>query len=537
MDFDEYNETPQRETGENVQPENHPAEDAQPPSFMPYTQSQERLYRGEGVGRRESTVGGSSYSSAAEPKAEPVGGSGKPWNYPESETIPTGEVISPAKPPKSSGGKKTWLNILISAAASAVVAAVICGVVIASLNAYWKEQNDLLSQSYEEKLNLAKSELQSSIDQNKSNTVQQPSQTTPDTAVPEVQSPVQTTPDTYMTPAQVYAQCVNSVVAINCTGTTTSYGQSMQTSSSGSGFILSEDGYVATNYHVVEGQTKLEVSTYDGTTYDATYIGGNEANDIALIKVDAQGLTPVTVGVSADLVVGEQVAAIGNPLGELASTLTVGYISAKDRIVATDGTQINMLQTDAAINPGNSGGPLFNMKGEVIGITSAKYSGTTTSGATIEGIGFAIPMDDVLGMLNDLREYGYITGGYLGISVSDVDEDAAELYGLPNGVLVREVTEGSCAEKAGIKVQDIIVNLGGYEVGNLNDLSRALNKFKAGETVTVTVYRSGSEKILSVTLDERPREQSDSAADTQPTTPTQPSVDGSIEDWFDFFIP
>lgn len=328
-----------------------------------------------------------------------------------------------------------------------------------------------------------------------------------------------------LTPGQVYAMNEQSVVLIETDVAT------------GSGFILTADGYVVTNYHVVEDGSVIDVVLYDRTYHRATLVGYEANNDVALLKIEGSDFQPVTLGSSDALVVGDQVAAIGNPLGELASTLTVGYISAKDRIVATDGTQINMLQTDAAINPGNSGGPLFNMKGEVIGITSAKYSGTTTSGATIEGIGFAIPMDDVLGMLNDLREYGYITGGYLGISVSDVDEDAAELYGLPNGVLVREVTEGSCAEKAGIKVQDIIVNLGGYEVGNLNDLSRALNKFKAGETVTVTVYRSGSEKILSVTLDERPREQSDSAADTQPTTPTQPSVDGSIEDWFDFFIP
>ena len=332
-----------------------------------------------------------------------------------------------------------------------------------------------------------------------------------------------------MTPAQVYAQCVNSVVAIN--------GTSNQGSSSGSGFILSEDGYVVTNYHVVEGQSKLTVVTSNGSKYSAEYIGGNEANDIAVIKMDAQGMPSVTIGKSSELVVGEQVAAIGNPLGQLASTLTVGYISAKDRIVATDGTQINMLQTDAAINPGNSGGPLFNMKGEVIGITSAKYSGTTNSGATIEGIGFAIPIDDVLEMISDLRDYGYITGGYLGITASDVDPEAAELYGLPSGALVREVISGSCAQKAGMKTQDIIVDVGGHKVTNLNDLSRALNKFKAGETVTIKVYRSGKEVSLSVVLDERPKELSDSSTNQQETTPSQPSVGGSIDDWFDFFLP
>ena len=352
--------------------------------------------------------------------------------------------------------------------------------------------------------------------------------------------PVDTTADAndMLTPAQVYAQCVDSVVAINCTGSVRSgFGQVMETASSGSGFILSEDGYIVTNFHVVEGQQKLEVITNDGTKYNAEYIGGNEANDIALLKVEAEDLPSVTVGSAADMIVGEQVAAIGNPLGELASTLTVGYLSAKDRIVTSEGAQINMLQTDAAINPGNSGGPLFNMYGQVVGITSAKYSGTTDSGATIEGIGFAIPMDDVMNMLDDLRNHGYITGGYLGVSVSEVGEDASELYGLPKGVLVREVNPGSCAEKSGIRVQDIIVSLAGYKIENLNDLTRALNKCKGGEEVTVIVYRSGAEKTLTVVLDERPQETE--PAVTEPPTESYYSPwpgDSFIDDFFGGFF-
>ena len=205
------------------------------------------------------------------------------------------------------------------------------------------------------------------------------------------------------------------------------------------------------------------------------------------------------------MAVGDQVVAIGNPLGELTSTMTAGYVSAKDRIVATDGTQINMMQTDAAINPGNSGGPLFNMLGQVIGITSAKYSGLTESGATIEGIGFAIPMDDVYGMLEDLRLYGYITGAYLGVSISDVDPTIAEAYGLPVGTLVRSVVAGSCADKGGIQPSDIIVNLGGHEIKNINDLSRVLRKFKAGDEITATVHRNGQLVQLMLTLDEKPK--------------------------------
>ena len=340
-----------------------------------------------------------------------------------------------------------------------------------------------------------------------------------------------------MTPAQVYAQCVNSVVAIDCvtTGRNT-FGQYVEAASSGSGFILSEDGYIVTNYHVVENCSKIEIAMYDGTVYEAEYIGGNEANDIALIKVEAKNLPPVVIGSSSDLVVGDQVVAIGNPLGELASTLTVGYVSAKDRIVTSEGTQINMLQTDAAINPGNSGGPLFNMYGEVVGITSAKYSGTTDSGATIEGIGFAIPTDDVIMMLEDLRTFGHITGGYLGVTVTEVSEEATELYGLPQGVLVRDVMPGSCAERAGMRSQDIIIDIAGNEVKNLNSLSRALNKCKAGQEVSVTVYRSGKEVELTVVLDARPQEEQPQA--TEPVTEQYNPWPGDsfFDDWFGQFF-
>jgi serine protease Do len=182
----------------------------------------------------------------------------------------------------------------------------------------------------------------------------------------------------------------------------------------------------------------------------------------------------------------------------------VGYISAKERDVNTDGFTINMMQTDAAINSGNSGGPLFNMRGEVIGITTAKYSGTSSGGATIEGVGFAIPIDDVQGILSDLTTYGYITGAYLGVKVSDMDAAAADYYGMPVGAYVQEATEGYAAQRAGIREKDIIVALGSIRVENVNDLTRALRSFKAGERTTVTVYRGGREMVLDIVLDEKP---------------------------------
>ena len=306
-----------------------------------------------------------------------------------------------------------------------------------------------------------------------------------------------------MTPAQIYAKNVNSVVAISAKISANVMGQVTQTVSSGSGFILSENGYVVTNYHVVEDASAVTVTIHDGTQYAAQLIGGDSANDIAVLKIEAQGLPFATLGSSDDLIVGDQVVAIGNPLGELTSTLTVGYISARDRGVNTDGTVINMLQTDAAINSGNSGGPLFNMKGEVVGIITAKYSGTTTSGASIEGIGFAIPIDDVLKKITDLRDYGFITGAALGVLVHDMDRKTAEYYGLPMGAYVVEVVAGNCAEAAGVLPKDIIIALGDDMVTSLNELTRVLEKYSGGEKTTITVWRGGSELVLDITLDPR----------------------------------
>ena len=444
----------------------------------------------------------------------------------QSQSVPTPRPKTPEQPPKAPQKRSVLpLLSLLACAASLVLVLVTFLITNSELNT--------LQNIYGERLDACADRIEQLEEQLDAAQFPDTPQLTPSTD----DTPVRVPSDGTLTPAQVYAQCVPSVVAINCTGTASNgFGQIMETSSSGSGFVLSEDGYIVTNYHVVEDSKTIEISMYDGTTYKAKYIGGNEANDIALIKVDAHDLPPVTIGSSSDLIVGDQVAAIGNPLGELASTLTVGYISAKDRIVTSEGTQINMLQTDAAINPGNSGGPLFNMDGEVVGITSAKYSGTTDSGATIEGIGFAIPTDDVMMMLEDLRTFGYITGGYLGVTVSEVDEETSKLYGLPQGVLVRDVMPGSCAEKGGMRSQDIIIDLAGHEVKNLNSLSRALNKCKAGQEVTVTVYRSGQEVELTVVLDERPQEE-------EPEV-TEPAVEqyvpwpgnGFMDDWFGQFF-
>ena len=334
-----------------------------------------------------------------------------------------------------------------------------------------------------------------------------------------------------MTPGQVYAQNVNAVVAVN----TRIESDNNYAEGAGSGFIISVDGYVVTNYHVIENAKQITVIPHGAEEMTAKLVGADATNDIALLKVEGENLPFVTLGSSDALAVGDQVAAIGNPLGELTATLTVGYVSAKDRIVNNDGTVINMLQTDAAINSGNSGGPLFDMNGKVVGITTAKYTGNSESGVTIEGLGFAIPMDDVVGILADLKEFGYVTGAYLGVYVRDVDA-SAQSYGLPAGAYIEEAIRGYCAQKAGIRAGDIVVNLGGYDVDSVTTLTRVLRRFKAGDSVSVTVYRAGRQEYLTVVLDEKP-------VDTQQTQPeaTQPQTkqnqNGSGFPWYDFFAP
>ena len=189
-----------------------------------------------------------------------------------------------------------------------------------------------------------------------------------------------------------------------------------------------------------------------------------------------------------------------------------------------------MIQTDAAINPGNSGGPLFNMYGEVIGITTAKYSGTTGSGATIEGIGFAIPIDDVEPLINDLIDYGYVTGAYMAVTVQDMDSASAEMYGLPTGAYIVTVEKDGAADRAGIQPKDIVIGLDDNVVSNVTELTRALRNYKAGDTATVKLIRSGKEMTLTITFDERPQ-QTEEPASQQSPMPNE----GSYDEWFDYF--
>ena len=311
-----------------------------------------------------------------------------------------------------------------------------------------------------------------------------------------------------LTPVEVYEQTVNSVVGIKTEGTTNVFGQEAVSASAGSGFILTADGYVITNCHVVGDADTISVDLYNGESYQAELIGMDSSFDIAVLKIEAEGLVPVGIGDSDELKVGEEVAAIGNPLGELTFTMTTGIVSALDREINTDGNPQNMIQTNAAINSGNSGGPLFDMDGNVIGVTTAKYSGTSTSGATIEGLGFAIPINTAMKVAYDLVEHGYVRDqAYLGVTVSTLDSKTATYYGLPVGPRVEAVVEGSCAQKGGIQVGDIILSLDGVETASHPELLAVLKKCKAGDTVEIVVYRAGAELPLTVILDEKPHQE------------------------------
>ena len=335
-------------------------------------------------------------------------------------------------------------------------------------------------------------------------------------------------PQEGLTPAQVYAKNVGSVVAVSCDTDLTVGGQSIRSTVTGSGFILTEDGYVVTNYHVVEQASAITVTTQVEDEYTATLVGHDSTADMALLKIEAQGLPAVTLGSSSQLIIGDMVVAIGNPLGTLSATQTVGYISGINREVNTDRNVTNMLQTDAAINSGNSGGPLFNMRGEVVGIITAKYSGSSASGASIEGIGFAIPIDDLKRGLEDLQTQGYIRSAYLGITGMDVSREAITVYGLPGGAYVDSVSKDGPAEQAGVEPKDIIIRLGGEKIDSFTALARALRNFAPGDETALTVYRSGKELELSVTLGEKPREEQ------QETTQDMPS-EGDFEEWFRYF--
>ena len=345
---------------------------------------------------------------------------------------------------------------------------------------------------------------------------------------------------TKMEPAEVYASTVNSVVSINTTATagTNIFGQTVETASAGSGFIISSDGYIVTNYHVVKGATSVKVTLYSGDTYDATVIGGDSDYDVAVIKINASGLPAVTLGNSADVNVGDTVLAIGNPLGELTFSMSQGFVSCCDRAIYVDGTPFNMIQVDASINPGNSGGPLVNLYGEVVGIVSAKYS--SYSNTTVEGLGFAIPISDVRAIITDIIENGQVTGkAYLAIKAGTMTEQMAAQYDIDitEGVFVYSTESGGAGEKAGLQLGDVITKLNDTAITSMTDLTMAKKSYKAGDTVTLTVYRSGEYITLDLTFDQQPQTTGEDTEQDIQQTPQQGSDYSDLfRDFYNYYF-
>ena len=311
---------------------------------------------------------------------------------------------------------------------------------------------------------------------------------------------------TALTASAIYAQACSQVVGVTTEVTYTNFfGMNSSSAVSGTGFIISENGYILTNYHVIElaaqNDKDVNVILYDGTRYTASIVGYEKYNDVAVLKIDAEGLTPVTFGNSSSIAVGDLVYAVGNPLGELDFSMSTGHVSALDRLITSDesGIAINMFQIDAAVNSGNSGGPVYNAAGEVIGIVTAKYASTG-----VEGLGFAIPINDAVSIANDLITKGYVSGkAYMGVSVDQrYNSMYAQYWGMPLGAYVYSVESGSCADKAGVREKDIITAIGEHEITGYTDLTSALHSFSAGDTTELKVYRGGEDITLTITFDE-----------------------------------
>lgn len=340
------------------------------------------------------------------------------------------------------------------------------------------------------------------------------------------------------TAVSVAEKVLPSVVGIKINYQINSIFGSGTSSATGSGIVISEDGYILTNNHVVSSEssssfyaieqaTGITVKFYnDDNEYDATIVGTDPYTDLAVIKVEKDGLTPATLGNSDNLKVGEFVMAIGNPLG-MDYSVTTGIVSAVNREVSAEGTTYTAIQTDAAINNGNSGGALVNANGEVIGINTLKLSGSG-----IEGMGFAIPISSTTNVIEQLIEYKTVKRPYIGITGSSVGSQVAERYNIPEGIYVESVEENSPAEAAGLKKTDIITKIEGTEVKSINELNKIKYKYNIGDNVTLTVYREGQEVEVQVKLAETPEE----SKEEQNNSNIKNNSSSSEQDLFEYFF-
>lgn len=321
----------------------------------------------------------------------------------------------------------------------------------------------------------------------------------------------------------------------------TFYGQYVA-QGAGSGVIISTDGYIVTNNHVIEDATSIKVTLTDGNSYDAKLIGTDSELDIALIKIEADNLTVAALGSSSELNVGDTSIVIGNPLGQLGGTVTHGIISALNRSIKLDGKTMELLQTDAAINPGNSGGGLFDEEGNLVGIIVAK-STNSSDGTSLEGLGFAIPIDNVKKILGDLKTNGYVARPVLGITAVDVlDDTTASRYNVDKqGVYIYSITDGSAADKAGLMVGDCVLEMDGKSVSSKEELSSIISSHKVGDSVKIKIYRDGKEQTVTAVLEENKSESPQRNSNNFNKNGGNSSNNGgydypdNIEDWIKFF--
>lgn len=292
----------------------------------------------------------------------------------------------------------------------------------------------------------------------------------------------------------IYSSVIDSVVSIS---SMTSSG-----TSSGTGIIMSSDGYVITNHHVITGALVISVLTNDNQEFEAALVGSDEMSDLAVLKIDARGLQAAEFGDSSKLRVGDSVVAIGDPLGvQLRGTMTNGIISAINRDLTVGDRTMTLIQTNAALNNGNSGGPLINCYGQVIGINTVKMSSYYSASATVEGLGFAIPISVAKPIIDELIENGYVAGRpAIGISGDSLPSYYRTYYRLPDGVYVTSVNEGSDAKAKGIREGDIVTAINGERISSIDELNTVKNQYAAGDEVTLTIYRSGAYYEVTVTL-------------------------------------
>ena len=293
----------------------------------------------------------------------------------------------------------------------------------------------------------------------------------------------------------IYADCINSVVSITCS--------SSSGSSSGTGVVLAANGYIVTNYHVVENAKAITVQLSDDRQFRASLVGGDKTSDLAVLYVDAQDLNPAQFGDSEDLRVGDAVCAIGDPLGaELRGTMTNGIVSAINRDITTNGRTMTLIQTNAALNSGNSGGPLINCYGQVIGINTMKI-GDYMSSAGVEGLGFAIPSTTVVDVVSQLIDQGYVSGRpWLGFTGEPVSSLYQYYYRLPAGMFITEVTPGSNADLQGLESGDILISLDGKTVTTAEELTTALYSYEVGDTIEAVIYRNKKQHTITLTVEE-----------------------------------